>query len=445
MRIELNSGGLFGGSSVAEMQDHLGTLTKGSEAMLFAFNNLKRFTYNINGGVGILQDALGGIEARISVDESRAANLKQTGTQVDAFIRQVRTTDSGVAELVVQNQDAFYEVNAWARPAAEASNKSWFDEAKEWVGQKIDQIKDGINKIKEKIKEIYNTIKEKLGEYWEKFKYWWNDHTKITPIHIEDEVYDQETYDAYGGRQHGPVEDVRDGDAEAIKLYTDIIRENTGKVMSEEELKQYLDGVYDENGEATIDGLNSEGCEYTAIVNTIFEYYTHRENGAEEFERKFGFSLRDHKGRLNYNAVLVDVYSKYDDPNFGGLTDKRAEKILEAYMAEPGKDGQSSVNVNMRTNVHITKTNIDNYLRDGKQVIVSAQNVKIYKEDGSVLQNCAGAGHAMVVTGVTEDGRYIVSTWGEKAYLDPKDCGKWNGSFFEGGFVSMDFNVIEYQ
>ena len=448
MRIELNSGGLSGGSSVAVMQENLRGLAKSSEWLLAAFNNLKQYTCNINGGVGVLQDALSGIEARISNDEIRSENLKQTETQVNAFIQQVHTTDRNIAGIVVQNQDEFYEVNPWAKPAPQISNEAWIDDAVDWVKQTGGNIKDGIDKIRGMIQEFYNYAKGKFEEFREKFEYWWNDRTKITPIHIEDLVFDQETYDAYGGRQHGPKEDIERGDETAIRLYTDIIRENTGRTLSREELLRYLDAVRDEDGNTVVPGLNSEGCEYAAIVNTIFEYYTHRENGAEEFQRKFGFPLRDHQNRLNYNAILVDVYSKYDDPNYTGLTDDRAERSLERYMAEPGKDGHSSVQVDMKINATVTTTNIDNYIRDGKQVIVSAHNFILYTEDGRTIKR-PGKGHSMVVTGITEDGRYIVSTWGGKAYIDPKDCGK--EIYIEednqkiGGKVTLDFNVIEYK
>ena len=278
----------------------------------------------------------------------------------------------------------------------------------------------------------------------------------ITPISIEDEVYDSNRYtdndvytdDYYGSRQHGPKMDVSSGDKQAIKDYTKIIQDNTGVTLSEQQLLEYLDAKfardnngrikYDSNGEAFVEkvGLNHEGCEYAAIVNTIFEYYIHRENGEQEFYNKFGYPLRYADGNLNYNYILVDVYSKYDDTNFSGLTDQKAEVILESYMSETGKDGNSSVNVDMKTGVHVTVRNIDNYLRSGKQVIMSAQNVIIRDESGNLMQDCAGDGHAMVVTGVTSDGRYIVSTWGMKGYIDPKK---------QHLNTKLEFSTIEYQ
>ncbi|MCR4645644.1 MAG: hypothetical protein K5695_09590 [Oscillospiraceae bacterium] len=130
MRIELNAGGLSSGTSVATMQDDLGSLVKRSNSMLSAFQLLRQYTYQINGGVGCLQDALNGIEERIQIDDSRAFNIAQTETKVKAFVQLVHTTDSKVADLVKQNHDAFYMVNAWAKPVvAMDAVQLWYSRA----------------------------------------------------------------------------------------------------------------------------------------------------------------------------------------------------------------------------------------------------------------------------------------------------------------------------
>ena len=111
--------------------------------------------------------------------------------------------------------------------------------------------------------------------------------------------------------------------------------------------------------------------------------------------------------------------------------------------------------VKVKTKEYGTLTNneIKNYLAEGKQVIISSQNVVLYNMDGTLLQNCAGAGHSLSVTGVTSDGRIIVSTWGKKAYVDRSDEGNFqsktvldeNGnSQVKQGIMSMDFSVVEF-
>lgn len=463
MRIELNSGGLTGTASLSTMQSEITALLGGADVFLSALRSVKSYTCNINGGVGSLQGALDEVESRIQTAETVSSNLNAAKDKIGSFIELTKTVDLTVSGLVNRNKHEFYNLNEWSRPPQKEEEKEWYEKLYDWACGVGDSIAETAQKAWNGIKSFCSSAKEKLDEWFANFQEWWKDHMTITPISIEDEVYDSNRYtydpsdngkhnvyddDYYGSRQHGPEMDVSSGDKQAIKDYTKIIQDNTGVTLSEQQLREYLDAKfakdgngrikYDSNGEAIVEkvGLNHEGCEYAAIVNTIFEYYIHRENGEREFYNKFGYSLRDADGNLNYNYVLVDVYSKYDDTNFSGLTDQKAEIILESYMGETGKDGNSSVSVDMKTGVHVTVRNIDNYLRSGKQVIMSAQNVVIRDESGNLMQDCAGDGHAMVVTGVTSDGRYIVSTWGMKGYIDPKK---------QHLNTKLEFSTIEYQ
>ena len=73
----------------------------------------------------------------------------------------------------------------------------------------------------------------------------------------------------------------------------------------------------------------------------------------------------------------------------------------------------------MQTNKNIT---VDNYqkLAEKGSVIINYHYGNLYDADGNVVQYIDG-GHSMTVTGVTEDGRYIVSSWGGKYYIDPNE------------------------
>lgn len=59
------------------------------------------------------------------------------------------------------------------------------------------------------------------------------------------------------------------------------------------------------------------------------------------------------------------------------------------------------------------------------------------REDGSPARFIDG-GHAMMVTGVTGDGRYIVFAWGQKFYIDPMEQ---SGSF--PNRTRMDFSTYD--
>jgi len=457
MRIELNSGGLGGIASISSMQTDIGKLLSSSGSLSRAFQIVKNFACNMNGGVGNLSSAVDQIERRISFEESRITALQDVENKSNGFISLSIETDIKVSDLVNKSKNEFYRVNSWSKPPQAEGQKQWYEKLYGYLCKAGEVVSDCLNKIKDSICKFCHTIKEKLSEYFEEFKRWWKDHTTITPIEIEDEVYDPNHPDYYGGRQHGPKNNVNvDGViTEKEKEYLDIIQKNTGRDTSkwtEQDLKDYLDASYKydpKTGKREVDvpGLNHQGCEYQALVNTIFEYYINREDGEAEFYRKFGFSMRDENGNLNYEIVLVDLYSKHEEPNIDGLTDKAAEKIIESYMSDSGNDGNSSVTVDMKRNQHITVYNIDNYLRSGKQVIVSSQRYILYDAEGN--QHPCG-GHAMVITGVTEDGRYVVSSWGDKYYIDPKDVGKkisWTDSngYHEDTVKKMSFSTLEYK
>ena len=61
-----------------------------------------------------------------------------------------------------------------------------------------------------------------------------------------------------------------------------------------------------------------------------------------------------------------------------------------------------------------------NYLDQGKSISILEGDFTLYNEDGSVAQSDVG-GHWMTITGVTDDGRYVVSSWGGKYYLKPDE------------------------
>ena len=60
------------------------------------------------------------------------------------------------------------------------------------------------------------------------------------------------------------------------------------------------------------------------------------------------------------------------------------------------------------------------FLDQGKSVSILDNHFALYNEDGSKYRSDVG-GHWMTITGVTDDGRYIVSSWGKKLYLKPDE------------------------
>ena len=95
----------------------LASLLKHTTSVLDSFTAIKNDVHQMNGGVGILQDALGLVETRIQNEEQRLENLKQTQKAYDQFLENTLNTDREVAQMVEQNQEEFYKVNPWARPS----------------------------------------------------------------------------------------------------------------------------------------------------------------------------------------------------------------------------------------------------------------------------------------------------------------------------------------
>ncbi|MCR4645646.1 MAG: hypothetical protein K5695_09600 [Oscillospiraceae bacterium] len=199
MRIELNSGGLATAATLSMMQSDLTGLLRGSERMCRSFELVRSAVYNMNGGVGCLQDALGGIEARIQTDSGRAANVKQAEQKVSAFVDLVRTTDSKVSGIVVKNQEEFYQVNAWARPVADVSastKKTLWDKVCDWFGNAGDSIADGWNKVCDwfrgvgkSIGDTFEKVKKSIEEFIQK---------KIDKIKEDFSIFDDPFYDKLG-------------------------------------------------------------------------------------------------------------------------------------------------------------------------------------------------------------------------------------------------------
>ena len=58
-------------------------------------------------------------------------------------------------------------------------------------------------------------------------------------------------------------------------------------------------------------------------------------------------------------------------------------------------------------------------MEKGEYVNINTSNFKLYDENGKPTGPIEG--HWMMITDVTEDGQYIVSSWGERYYLNPSE------------------------
>lgn len=190
-------------------------------------------------------------------------------------------------------------------------------------------------------------------------------------------------------------------------------------------VRKYHPEYDDEQVQKCLHLLRTEGCGYVAMVNTVFMRFYGEE---EEYKKHFGFPMYTPEGKLNFNDLIVDFYCATDNHNrymwfdrvdpkedetyengFGTVVESR-EWRFETYMKNHG------VPVNVRT-ISCNLRYLDSFMKKGP-VIVAVRPVVLYDKDANPVY-ASSAGHAMTVTGSSENGLIRVSSWGEEYYIKP--------------------------
>ena len=203
-------------------------------------------------------------------------------------------------------------------------------------------------------------------------------------------------------------------------------------------VRKYYPDMNDGEVEKYLKTLNSEGCGYVAFANTVFTYFEER---SEAFEKTFGFSMHKTDGTVNYDALITDFYSATDNHNsffgidyinpleaaniFGGTTDDTIKYRFESYMKDHGID------VEVHNDKAVTPATFK-ALNQKYDVIVMTQPVKLIKENGEPY--ISDGGHAMKIIDITPTGKYVVSSWGKKFFLDPQE-----------DFTLHQYSLVEYK
>ena len=200
--------------------------------------------------------------------------------------------------------------------------------------------------------------------------------------------------------------------------------------------------MFDENGDynftkLVVDYYLTTDDKYYLNENTGFsalriEKIKYYKDHPEEFKEKFGIDILDDEGETSSEArELIDEYIRnncgdvytnpYEDNENGGTTSLTSRNRLTHYLAEKGVElSYESEYYDEDEKIDLNKVN--NHLTEGKEVMIGTYNFTLYNEDGSKYsEKPVEGGHYMSVTGVTEDGRLVVSSWGKKYYLDPNE------------------------
>jgi hypothetical protein len=187
--------------------------------------------------------------------------------------------------------------------------------------------------------------------------------------------------------------------------------------------------------------INRNGCPYAAMANSMLAKYAHDPAG---FEEKFGFPLMVN-GHYNYGALITDyfcyVYQNNPDIQSGDQSDAGVG-LSTPQMGSTWQNYCQAKGISCETRgIDLTQENYKEQAEKGTITVTIFPVNGLYYPNGEYYPNGTNDvhdGHIMVITGVTADGKYIVSSWGQEFYLDPQDpC------FKEAG-ASITFNQVTY-
>lgn len=208
------------------------------------------------------------------------------------------------------------------------------------------------------------------------------------------------------------------------------------------------------------------GCGYTSVANAIFQRFIGKE---KEFKETFGFdmyrldsegkvvynyeplileivleyyknegnySIEDLYGNVASNEFMAEIYDLFDVEQTGildGVCPDRVKIIIELL------NNKYKINLSFNANYYdpsiLNKNSLQYFLDEGYTIIIGAGGYDLYDFDTGNLSIEDGGAHAMTLTGFTEDGKPIVSSWGKKYIIDVSNIGIENGGFFSLYFI----------
>ena len=257
-------------------------------------------------------------------------------------------------------------------------------------------------------------------------------------------------------------------------------------------IEEYFPGqeITDEDLSLLFYRMNKIGCGYVAAINTIFEGYKDLSN--EEWEELFGFPrvAVDNLGySVNYDYLFLEFFIYYNQINRGlytieelyGNAEEERNRVQSGDAALTGNTFKRTGAIGTYTDEivntvckflnekHNTGHDVDGVYKSfgpdeefpvdtiknilssqNNQIIIGAEHFNLYSTedlDGNGLlddktSEDVGA-HGMTVTGVTDDGRLIVSSWGDEFILDPNEkIGNNSNPIFSMGIIEypIDFS-----
>ena len=172
------------------------------------------------------------------------------------------------------------------------------------------------------------------------------------------------------------------------------------------------------------------GCGEIAITNIIFTEFANR---PDEFERIFGFPMFiiDGQGiRFNFEMLAVDIFKFVDRDTL-----ERASDLYVAFERYFEDIEGVNISIGQHNNIQQSIDALQNALDNNQHIILYQRPTILFETDGTTVLfdsriRRAHPAHAVTVTGLTDEGNIIVSTWGKEALILPSEYMNDNYSLY---------------
>lgn len=171
MHIEIYDGPLGITGTITGLYEHLNGMIRSSEDVISSFITVQNKALSLNGGIGILGEAVEYVGERIKAEEDKLSHAKEVLNQTIAFTGNTIATDKEVAAIVSRNKEAFYRMHPWLRPPRSEDEKSFLERAYEYV-------KEGFRKTGAAIDEAFQAIGDTLRKGWDMLVEFYEAHKK---------------------------------------------------------------------------------------------------------------------------------------------------------------------------------------------------------------------------------------------------------------------------
>ena len=226
----------------------------------------------------------------------------------------------------------------------------------------------------------------------------------------------------FGGGQRGPYHLFDDGDEDFVLFMIDLLG-----TTCEDTIADFLNMFWE------------IGCSYIAMANTIFVEFANRPN---EFEQIFGFPMYTVDGcgvRINFEFLSIHLYNNFGCDGRGTSARQRAE-LFPVYLENRGII--ASITYENHSVDGIAEA-FNDALQNGNQIILRQSPTILHRLEDNVARDGSNpivdlpGRHAVTVTGITEEGNILVSSWGEEFVLMPSDYNLESDT--------LDFEVISFE